>query len=222
MLQLKNINKSYANSDRMILDNLSIDVNSGESIAIVGPSGIGKSTLLNIMSTLDNANSGEVLFEGESLNGWSVDEQADYRNQRMGFVFQQHQLLPQLNLLENVLIPTLPLKDKKRKAAAKVYALELIERLGLTHLINQKPGEMSVGECQRTAVARALINKPQILFADEPTGSLDEESAEALVELLVSLTQTERLTLVMVTHSTEMAKKLQKRFLLHKGKLQSL
>lgn len=222
MLQLKNINKSYSNSERKILDELSMEVKQGESIAIVGPSGVGKSTLLNIMSTLDSANSGEVLWEDKRLNDWGDDAQADFRNQRMGFVFQQHQLLPQLNLLENVLLPTLPLKDENKRAEAKKYALDLIERLGLTHLVNQKPGEMSVGECQRTAVVRALINKPQILFADEPTGSLDEESAEAMVDLLVSLNQTKNLAVVMVTHSTEMAKKLQKRFLLHKGKLQSL
>lgn len=219
MLQLNNITKSYANSKRKILDDLSFVVNEGDSVAIVGPSGVGKSTLLNIMSTLDQANSGTVLWNSHSLNELSADAQADFRNQSMGFVFQQHQLLPQLSLLENVLVPTLPVKVKKKREEAKEHAMSLIEKVGLKAFINQKPGELSVGECQRTAVVRALVNKPQILFADEPTGSLDEESAEQLANLLVSLNQSENLALVMVTHARHIANKLKVQYLLQKGKL---
>lgn len=222
MLELKNISKTYPNSDRKILDKLTFEVPEGDSIAIVGPSGVGKSTLLNIMSTLDNASDGSVLFNSTDLSKLNNNEQADFRNQKMGFVFQQHHLLPQLSLLENVLVPTLPEKNKQKQQEAKERALQLIEYVGLSALLNQKPGQMSVGECQRTAVVRALINQPQILFADEPTGSLDINSSNQLVDLLVDLNKKENLSLVMVTHSMEMAKKLDKAFKLEHGILISL
>lgn len=219
MLQLKNITKTYPNSERVILENLSFEIEQGDSIAIVGPSGVGKSTLLNIMGTLDIASSGDVLYKDQDLNKLSLDEQAGFRSTNMGFVFQQHHLLPHLNLVENVLVPTLPINDKKYRKEAKGRALELIDKLGLSALIRQRPGQMSVGECQRTAVVRALINQPDILFADEPTGSLDEQSAHELMDLLVDLNLKQELTLVMVTHSMTMANKLKHRFTLQNGQL---
>lgn len=219
MLELKNISKTYDNSERKILDKLSFQVNQGDSIAIVGPSGVGKSTLLNIMSTLDTASEGSVLFNSTDLSKLNNNEQAEFRNQEMGFVFQQHHLLPQLSLLENVLVPTLPEKNKQKQQEAKERALQLIDYVGLSTLLKQKPGQMSVGECQRTAVVRALINQPQILFADEPTGSLDIDSSNQLLDLLVDLNKKEKLSLVMVTHSMEMAAKLNKSFKLERGNL---
>lgn len=217
MLKLENISKTYPNSTRKILDNLSFEINEGDSIAIVGPSGVGKSTLLNTISTLDNVDKGTVFLDGVDISKLTADEQAELRNQKTGFVFQQHYLLPQLTLIENVLVPTLATKNSSKEI--KDRALKLIERVGLSELINQKPGQMSVGECQRTAVVRALINTPKILFADEPTGSLDEDSAINLIELLVSLNKEQNLTLIMVTHSMELAKKLNRVVKLDHGKL---
>lgn len=222
MLEIKNISKTYPNSQRQILNNISFEIAEGESVAIVGPSGTGKSTLLNVMSTIDLPTSGTVLFNGSELNSFTSDEKAVFRNKEMGFVFQQHHLLPQLSLIENVLIPTLPEKDKEKKHEAKQRALELIEWVGLSDLINQKPGQMSVGECQRTAVVRALINKPKILFADEPTGSLDVDSSEQLLDLLVALNKEQNLTIVMVTHALEMAAKLNKQLKLQRGLLENI
>ncbi len=219
MLELKNITKYYPNSNRNILDNLSFKVQQGDSIAIVGPSGTGKSTLLNIMSTLDRPNSGEVYFNSTNLPKLSADEQAEFRNQEMGFVFQQHHLLPQLSLLENVLVPTLTERDKDKRQAARKRALELIERVGLSEQVKQKLGQMSVGECQRTAVVRALINEPTILFADEPTGSLDPDSAHLLVDLLMGLNSEKKLSLIMVTHAMDIAQKLKQVYRLQQGKL---
>lgn len=219
MLTINNINKTYPNSNRQIIDKLSFQISEGDSIAIVGPSGVGKSTLLNVLSTLDEPDSGIVLFNGVELNTLSANEKAALRNEEIGFVFQQHHLLPQLSLTENVLLPTLNEKNKNRIEEKKNYALQLIESVGLSHLVHKKPTQMSVGECQRTAVVRALINSPKILFADEPTGSLDEDSALQLVELLVKLNVEQNLTIIMVTHSMELARKFKKVVRLERGKL---
>jgi lipoprotein-releasing system ATP-binding protein len=226
IVELKNITKYYQNSGstekRIILDDLSLAITKGESIAIVGPSGSGKSTLLNVISSLDTVNSGSVIFDGEDLSQKNEKELANFRNQNLGFVFQSHHLLPQLNLIENVLLPFIPVKDKKQKQEAEKRALELLDFVGLSELIYQRPGQMSGGECQRTAVVRALIHQPNLLLADEPTGSLDKKAAEQLGDLLVSINEKQGVSVVIVTHSMDLAKKMKKIYQLEEGSLKQL
>lgn len=207
MLELNKITKSY--DKREVLNNLSLQMNSGEAVAIVGPSGSGKTTLLNIIGGMDTPDSGSVIFDGQSIGKLSNKELADYRNTKIGFIFQMHYLLPQCTVLENILIPTLALKDKIKKKAAYQRALMLIERVGLTEQKDQLPGELSGGECQRTAFVRALINEPKLILADEPTGSLDQETANILGHLLLELNNESNTTLIVVTHSLELANKME-------------
>src|ERR1035437_2316796 len=182
LLKLEKINKSYSN-DRTILDQLDLEVKQGERIAIVGPSGSGKTTLLNLIGTLDRPDSGQMDVEDKDLSVCSDQQLASFRNERIGFVFQMHHLLPQLTLLENILLPTLT--DKKLQGKETLErAMKLINRMGLARVAHQKPSELSGGECQRTAVARALINRPGLILADEPTGALDQQSAFNLTDLL--------------------------------------
>ncbi|MDX1283663.1 MAG: ABC transporter ATP-binding protein, partial [Draconibacterium sp.] len=174
-------------------------------------------TLLNLIGALDNPDSGEIIFDNKNITGYSKKELADFRNKNLGFVFQLHHLMPQLTLLENVLLPVLP--QGKVSKEQKEWAQHLFQKVGIWEQRNQKPSEMSGGECQRTAVVRALINKPELILADEPTGALDEENANALSELLVQLSEEENVTLITVTHSSELANLMDKKFTLQKGKL---
>jgi lipoprotein-releasing system ATP-binding protein len=222
-LELQNIHKSYYNNlrtpQRDVLNDISLGINSGDSIAIVGPSGSGKSTLLNIMGTLDIPSSGKVVFNHSDITTLSEPLLADIRNQKIGFVFQMHHLLPQLNLMENVLLPTIPQKDKTKKKAAITRAKELLNTVGLTDKWHQLPGQLSVGECQRAAVVRALINEPELILADEPTGSLDHDNALLLGELLLKIKKDYSLTMVLVTHSLELANLMNTTYKLINGKL---
>ncbi len=226
IVSLDKITKYYQNSGsddkRIILDDLSLAIEKGESVAIVGPSGSGKSTLLNVISSLDTCNSGNMIFDGQDLSKLNEKELANFRNQNLGFVFQSHHLLPQLNLIENVLLPFIPVKDKKLKGEAEKRALELLDFVGLSKQIHQRPGQMSGGECQRTAVVRALIHQPNLILADEPTGSLDKKSAEQLGDLLVDINKKQGVSLVVVTHSMDLAKKMKKIYQLEDGKLNLL
>ncbi len=190
----------------------------GESAAIVGPSGSGKSTLLNILGALDQAESGEVKVAGRDLAKLNERELATFRNETVGFIFQLHHLLPQCTILENVLIPTLARANRDDTALA-ARAEKLLESVGLSHRLSHRPGELSGGERQRVAVARALINEPKLLLADEPTGALDRVSAGKLVELLVELNATTRGTLVVVTHSPEVAERMGRVLEFVEGKL---
>nr|WP_320119787.1 ABC transporter ATP-binding protein [uncultured Marinifilum sp.] len=222
-VELNKIVKYYQQNgkegNKVVLDELSLAIASGSSIAIVGPSGSGKSTLLNLISVLDYPNSGLITYDGKDILRLSNDELSQFRNRKLGFVFQSHHLLPQLSLLENVLVPLIPVKDKKIKKEAEKRALDLIDFVGLSDQKHQLPGQLSGGECQRAAVIRALIHQPELLLADEPTGSLDKKSADQLGDLLVSINEKQKLTLVLVTHSMELAKKMKKVFLLENGKL---
>lgn len=222
LLQLQNISKGYgqigAHSFRPVLNELNLEIGKGEKIAIIGPSGSGKTTLLNLIGALDLPDSGDVIFDGKNITGYSKKELALFRNQHLGFIFQLHHLMPQLTLWENVLLPMLPQGNKISKQQ-KEWAEHLIRKVGIWEQRSQKPSEMSGGECQRTAVVRALINKPELILADEPTGALDEDNAMALSELLIQLSDEENVTLVTVTHSTELAQKMDKRLILKNGKL---
>jgi ABC-type lipoprotein export system ATPase subunit len=222
LLQLQNITKGYGqpgtHSYRAVLKDLNLELKQGEKVAIVGPSGSGKTTLLNLIGALDLPETGKVLFEGTEITGYSKNDLAAFRNKKLGFIFQLHYLMPQLTLWENVLLPLLPQGNKISKEK-KDWAEHLIRKVGIWEQRNQKPSEMSGGECQRTAVVRALINKPKLILADEPTGALDEDNAAALSELLIQLSDEENVTLVTVTHSTELAARMNLKYALHSGQL---
>jgi lipoprotein-releasing system ATP-binding protein len=222
MLHLNAISKSYlsGNISRKVLDNLYLEVKKGETIAIVGPSGSGKTTLLNIVGTLDKADSGEAFFEGTDLMKMNVKELPGFRNRKIGMVFQLHHLLPQCTLWENILIPTMALPAQE--ANTKEHAEILLKRTGIWEQRFQKPSQLSGGECQRAAVVRALINKPLLILADEPTGALDHKNAIKLSDLLIELNQEQGTALIVVTHSTELASKMGKVYQLMDGKLSLL
>jgi ABC-type lipoprotein export system ATPase subunit len=192
----------------MVLHDLSLEVKRGDSLAIMGPSGSGKTTLLNLIAALDSADGGSIEFNGQNLAALSAAELDKYRSHSIGQVFQLHHLLPQCTLLENVLIPTLARPDKPRRGFYKERAGDLIRRMGLWEVRDQLPGQLSGGECQRTAVARALINDPEMILADEPTGALDEVNALNLIELLLEINKIDGKTIIMVTHSPELAGKM--------------
>jgi lipoprotein-releasing system ATP-binding protein len=212
MLELINVAKSYQwpgrDEDIAVLKDITLNIDPGQSMAIVGPSGSGKSTLLNIMGALDKATTGQVIFDGKDLARLSDDDLARIRNQQIGFVFQMHHLLPQCTVLENVLIPTLAYKNRLSSDTAQQRAIELLKRVELENWASHRPGELSGGQRQRVAVVRALINEPVLLLADEPTGSLDKETADNIADLLAELNQSEKVAMVVVTHSAKLAKRM--------------
>jgi lipoprotein-releasing system ATP-binding protein len=209
MLELINVTKSYqtpGNKDGVcILKNITLKVTKGQSLVIVGPSGSGKSTLLNIIGALDRPSEGKVLFDGKDLAELNESELARVRNLQIGFVFQLHHLLPQCTVIENVLVPTLAGKTQFSKNEIQERATNLLQRVGLKDHMLHRPGQLSGGQRQRVAVVRALINRPKLLLADEPTGSLDKDAAENIAELLVELNRSEEVTLITVTHSLKLA-----------------
>ena len=191
-----------------VLRGVNLRVAAGESLAVVGPSGSGKSTLLNLIGGLDRPSGGRVLFEGRDLADLSDADLARFRNRRIGFVFQLHHLLPQCTVLENVLVPTLVGGDGAEKEEAELRAERLLARVGLGDRLTYRPGRLSGGERERVAVARALVNRPALLLADEPTGSLDRRTAENLMALLAELNAEEGVTLVVVTHAETLAARM--------------
>ncbi len=223
LAELQQVTKYYglpgSDQSSRVLHEISLQIAECENIAIVGPLGSGKSTLLNILGTLDSPTSGKVLLKGISVNDMNESRLAETRNKDIGFVFQMHYLLPQLTLLENILLPLLPQKDKILQKNAQEQALQLIERVGLSKQLHKFPSQLSGGECQRTAVVRALINKPRLLLADEPTGSLDAANASQLADLLAELNKEQGVAMVIVTHSMELARRSDKIYRLQEGKL---
>jgi len=203
-----------------VLDGVSMRIDRGETLAVTGPSGSGKSTLLNLMGGLDRPTSGRVLFGGVSLNDLEDPQLSRYRNRDVGLVFQQHHLLPQLTALENCLVPTLPRAALRSRAGAAEKARGLLERVGLGKRLDHRPAQLSGGECQRVAVARALVNEPSLLLADEPTGSLDGVRAADLVELLLELNREHGVALVLATHSSEVAAVLARSVRLRDGRVE--
>ena len=223
LLDLDNVVKCYEGIDATesvnVLSGLSLRVDVGESVAITGPSGSGKSTLLNIIGALDHPTSGTVRFNGHELSGLGEKELAGMRNRELGFVFQAHHLLPQCSVLENVLVPTLVSRDAAWRRQRVPVAHRLLERVGLQERQLHRPGELSGGERQRVAVVRALINGPKLLLADEPTGALDRQSAQKLTELLVELNREEQVTLIVVTHATQLTEHMDRLLELRDGAL---
>jgi len=237
LLQLTDVTKNYAaaagTNSVNVLAGISLGLARGETLAIVGPSGSGKSTLLQIIGTLDRPTSGQVLLGGRNLAALNDLELAEIRNRQIGFVFQAHYLLPQCTVIENVLVPTLAQTGRAGSARAadgahgvtrptestEARAERLLKRVGLGERMHHRPGQLSGGERQRVAVVRALINEPQLLLADEPTGALDHASATTLGQLLVELNQEERVTLIVVTHAMDLAKRMGRVLELQDGKL---
>lgn len=224
MLELIDITKGYGIPDTpgyvSVLKSLSLNLSAGESMAVLGPSGCGKSTLLNIIGALDKPSDGEIRFLGQDLTTLDEEKLAFIRNQEIGFVFQMHHLLPHLTVLENILIPTLAYPDKSKNESLKKRAEELIEKMGISQFMGRRPGELSGGQRQRAAVARALINSPKLLLADEPTGSLDHETAVSVMNLLSDLNRTENLALVVVTHAADLAQQFEKVYTIRDGQLE--
>ncbi len=219
IIELKQIYKSYNSGPQKVevLKGIDLTIAGGEVALIVGPSGVGKSTLLHVLGALDIPDSGEVIVDGKSLNALSEDALARFRNQSIGFVFQFHHLLPEFTALENVLLPSMmhqPYSKEKEE-----YARFLLNEVGLSQRLEHKPNELSGGEQQRVAVARALINKPRVLLADEPTGNLDSANSRLLFDLLLELNQKFNQTLVMVTHAEEMAHRAQRTIQMQDGRI---
>ncbi len=212
MLEVVDVAKSYeqpgGGGSIGVLRDITLKVQEGESVAIAGPSGSGKSTLLNIIGGLDYPTSGQVLLGGKDLAEMDDKMLAGVRNREIGFVFQLHHLLPQCTVLENVLIPTLVGESSEAREDTEARAVGLLERVGLGEHLSHRPGELSGGERQRAAVVRALINRPKLLLADEPTGSLDKNAAGKIAELLVELNRSEKVSLVVVTHSMRLAERM--------------
>lgn len=226
LLSLEHIHKGFGNrkdaSYRPVLNDLSLQVEEGERIAILGPSGSGKTTLLNLVGGLDSPDEGSVKFRGEDITGYSAEAIDRFRNQEIGFVFQLHHLLPQCTLLENVLVPTLVKSERTSRTKKVERAESLMKRVGIWEFRNKLPGILSGGECQRAAVVRAMINAPSILLADEPTGALDSENVANMADLLLELNQEDGLTLMVVTHSIELARQMGRTLEIRDGKLQEI
>lgn len=202
MIQVSGLTKKYGQLE--VLKGIDLTVNEGEIVSIVGASGAGKTTLLQIIGTLDKADSGTVSIQNQIVTNLKDNELSDFRNKNIGFIFQFHQLLPEFTALENVMIPALIAKQKD--SAAKQKASELLDLLGLSSRIDHKPNELSGGEKQRVAVARALINNPAVILADEPSGSLDTENKIELHKLFFDLRDRFGQTFIIVTHDEELAK----------------
>ena len=215
ILAITNLSKSFTNGDNVltILEDINITIEEKETFSIVGPSGSGKTTLLGLCAGLDDTSSGKVELCGVDLGQLNEDERAILRNKKVGFIFQDFQLLPSLTALENVIVP---LELKGEKNAAQI-GKDLLEKVGLENRMSHYPSQLSGGEQQRVAIARAFSNQPTILFADEPTGNLDEESGETVVNLLLNLNKEAGTTLVIVTHDLELAQKTQRRIILKGG-----
>jgi lipoprotein-releasing system ATP-binding protein len=220
MLEVSQVRKEYRapGGPLSILSGVSFSFERGEAVAIMGPSGAGKSTLLYILGGLEQPTSGTVALDGRNLYQLGEKELATFRNQAIGFIFQDHCLLPQCSVLENVLVPTLVARD----TASIIYmdrARQLLEQVGLSDRLNHRPAELSGGEKQRVALARALICKPLLLLCDEPTGNLDQASADVVADLLLDLHQRQETILVVVTHSAELASRFPARYELHHANL---
>jgi lipoprotein-releasing system ATP-binding protein len=225
-IQILNLTKEYSEGpDRnavQVFSNLSLSVEKGKSLAIVGPSGSGKSTLLNLIGVMDRPTRGDILIDGKKISSFTEEESARFRNLRIGYIFQSHHLLPALTAVQNIMIPALAGHSDIKNQELEDKANGLLKKVGLSHRSNHLPGELSGGERQRVAVARALINQPPILLADEPTGALDQQNANVLIDLLLQLKQDFETTLLVVTHSLELAKKMDLVWALKDGKLEEM
>ncbi len=221
MIEVENVSKVYEmpGEELRVLDGISFKVARGETAAVVGPSGSGKTTLLNLLGALDRPTTGRIEIGGRDVAAFSEEEAAAFRNKSLGFVFQHHHLLPQCTVLENVVLPRLagdwPESDSQTAERARV----LLDEVGLAERLGHFPYQLSGGERLRTALARALVNQPDLILADEPTGSLDEATTGVVADLLVELNEQKGVTLVVVTHNPALARRMHKYYELSSGKL---
>ena len=222
VIHAEGLGKTYAEGTLRthVFDGLDLLVHAGETVAIVGASGAGKSTLLHLLGGLDTATAGEVFVTGQQMSKLSDAARGLLRNRALGFVYQFHHLLPEFTALENVMLPVM--LGGTSASDASLRATQLLESVGLGHRLEHKPGELSGGERQRAAVARALVNKPACVLGDEPTGNLDERTAENVFELMLELNRAEKTSLVLVTHDRGLARRLDRVLELHEGKLREL
>jgi putative ABC transport system ATP-binding protein len=218
ILELKEVSKVFKtlNKELTVLDKVNLEVEAGEILAIVGPSGSGKTTMLGLCAGLDQASSGTIRLAGSEISGMTENEKAQVRNEKVGFIFQNFQLLPTLTALENVMIP---LELQGRAKGAKEKAKALLDRVGLSGRYHHYPSQLSGGEQQRVSLARAFSNDPKILFADEPTGNLDDETGQLVEDLLFELNKEQGTTLIIVTHDLELASKTERVVRLKGGKI---
>lgn len=216
MYNLNNVYKSYDKEKTFVIHNLSVSFNQGDFIAIIGKSGSGKTTLLNILSTIDLPDRGLYVFNDQNLNKMSLNDLALFRNKHIGVVFQEYNLIPEYTVRQNILLPTVFLKMKQTNTLD-----EIVEKLGIAHLLDKKAKLLSGGEQQRVAVARAIINKPSLVLADEPTGNLDPENTEQLYEMLKDINHTGT-TVIIVTHNMAMAERFNTIYDLKSGQLHKL
>ena len=223
MISAQQISKSYETPGETVevLKDLSLELADGEAAAITGPSGCGKTTLLNLLGALDRPTSGSIDIGGQNIAELSDEEATHFRNHSLGFVFQQHYLLPQLSVLENVLVPRLAGDWQESESDTTDRARDLLEKVGLGHRLNHLPWQLSGGEKLRTAVARALVNQPKLVLADEPTGSLDPASTDTIADLLLELNQDQKTTLLVVTHNHALAHRIGRTLQLRDGALGS-
>ena len=222
-IQVSNLHKSYIDGEGLklhILRGLNFEAKSGSTVAIVGASGTGKSTFLHTIGMLEGIDEGQLVFDGGDLSNLTRDQAAQFRNEKVGFIFQFHQLLQDFTALENVMIPQL-IQGKNSRIVQK-DAFELLKKVGLAERAEHKPTQLSGGEQQRVAIARALINRPLIVLADEPTGNLDQETGEEVMQIFLRLNQENKTTLVMITHNSSLASAMQYQHRMENGQLHLL
>lgn len=219
-MQCNNVTKTYIDGENKVsvLNGVNLTINAAEHVAIVGSSGSGKSTLLHIMGVLDFPTSGHVTYQGINIHELSANEQAEFRNRSLGFVYQFHHLLAEFSAVENVAMPLLIAGEKRSKAFNK--AKEILDLVGLSHRLGHFPSALSGGERQRVAIARAIVNQPKIVLADEPTGNLDADNAESIFKLIDNLKQNLATSFVFVTHDLSLAARMDKQYCLVKGEIE--
>jgi putative ABC transport system ATP-binding protein len=219
MIKIHNIIKVYNKGITKVeaLKGVSFSIENGEMVALMGPSGSGKSTLLSLIGGLDKCDSGSISIDEENISALNAQKLADFRRDKIGFIFQQFNLIPTLSVIENIILPLLPIKMKK--VLCYRTAMEVIKKVGLDTREKHLPGELSGGEQQRVAIARALINKPKIILADEPTGDLDTKTGEKILNLLMTLNKQEKVTIIIATHNNKVADLTERRIILEDGKI---
>jgi ABC-type lipoprotein export system ATPase subunit len=222
LIEANNITKVYKEADYMlhVLKGVNLTIEAGHVISIVGPSGAGKSTLLHILGALDVPTQGQVNFNGQDVYTLNDQQRSLLRNSHMGFVFQSYHLLPELTALENVILPAMVKNNSRKTSAIELEGVKLLDQMGLAQRVSHRPSQLSGGEQQRVAIARSLMNKPQVVFCDEPTGNLDSQSGAMVIDVLLNLNKTNGQTVVIVTHDQAIAKRTQKTIHIKDGVLQ--